>query len=117
MDGPRSLLAAAVRLMPAERREWGAAMLAELAQLQHPFTRWQFAMGCARAALLAPRNDGAPQSFRTDAMKNIITNFGSAALISFLILLPFMILAFMFEVVKKLNTFSLRNAIDLIVVF
>ncbi|HEY6400624.1 MAG TPA: hypothetical protein VI479_04405 [Blastocatellia bacterium] len=117
MNGPRSLLAVAVRMMPADRREWGAAMLAELAHLQNPFTRWRFALGCARVALFAPRKGGALQFYRTDAMKNFITNFGSAAIISFLILLPFMILAFMFEVVKRLNIFSFRNAIDLIVVF
>ncbi|MGH9753714.1 MAG: hypothetical protein ACREA2_13115 [Blastocatellia bacterium] len=52
---PRLLLTIAVRMMPAERREWGAAMLAELAQLQNPSTRWRFALGCARVALFPPR--------------------------------------------------------------
>jgi len=33
-DVPRLLLTIAVRRMPAERSEWGEAMLAELAQLE-----------------------------------------------------------------------------------
>jgi hypothetical protein len=41
--------------MPAERGEWGAAMLAELATLQQPLARWRFALGCARVALFPPR--------------------------------------------------------------
>jgi hypothetical protein len=57
-DAPELLLTIAVRRMPAERSEWGAAMLAELAQLQHPFTRWRFALGCARVALFSPRKSG-----------------------------------------------------------
>lgn len=55
MDVPRLLLAIAVRRMPGERREWGVAMLAELAQLQHLSTRWQFALSCIRVALFPPR--------------------------------------------------------------
>jgi hypothetical protein len=47
-DIPRLLLTVAVRRMPVERREWGEAMLAELAQLQNKSTRWRFALGCAR---------------------------------------------------------------------
>jgi hypothetical protein len=44
-DMSELLMAAALHWMPEARREWGAAMLAGLAQLQHPFTRWQFALG------------------------------------------------------------------------
>jgi hypothetical protein len=33
MDWPTRFLSFAVRCLPAERAEWGAAMLAELAQL------------------------------------------------------------------------------------
>ena len=54
MDWPTLLLTSAVRRMPAERDEWGAAMLAELAQLQQPFARWRFALGCTRVALFPP---------------------------------------------------------------
>lgn len=92
MDGPGRLLAAAVRWMPEERRDWGAAMLAELAQLQHPSARWRFALGCARVALFPPRKGGLLQTIMKRTKKSIITTLGSAALISFILLLPFMIL-------------------------
>jgi hypothetical protein len=44
------LLAAAVRVMPAARRDWGRAMQAELAAIGEPADRWSFAWGCLRAA-------------------------------------------------------------------
>ena len=55
-DGPELLLAAAVRRLPADRRDWGAAMTAELAQLQDPWARRRFALGCTRVALFPPRD-------------------------------------------------------------
>lgn len=51
MDGPERLLIAAVRCMPALRREWGEAMLAELASVRLSQARWRFAIGCAATAL------------------------------------------------------------------
>ncbi len=51
VDAPERLLRVAVRLLPRDRSEWGAAMAAELAQLQSPSERWSFALGCARVAL------------------------------------------------------------------
>jgi hypothetical protein len=48
------LLAAAAATLPADRRDWGAAMTAELAQVQDPAARWRFAAGCARAAVFPP---------------------------------------------------------------
>ena len=39
MDFPALLLTSAVRRMPAECGEWGAAMLAELATLRRPLAR------------------------------------------------------------------------------
>jgi len=54
LDGPALLLAAAATTLPADRRDWGAAMTAELAQVQNPAARWRFAAGCARAALYPP---------------------------------------------------------------
>jgi hypothetical protein len=54
LDGPARLLAAATATLPADRRHWGAAMTAELAQVQDPRARWRFAAGCARAALFPP---------------------------------------------------------------
>ncbi len=117
LDTPGLLLASAVRRMPAERSDWGAAMLAELAHLQHPSTRWQFALGGTRVALFPPRQGESVQTIMNNKTKSLITTFRSSALISFLIVLPFMLLAFMFDIVKRLNTFSLRNALDFIVVF
>jgi len=87
-DIPRRLLTIAVRRMPAERGEWGAAMLAELAQLQHPFTRWRFALGCARVALFPPRKG----RFIMNVKAKRIINVSGAALISLLTVVPFAIL-------------------------
>jgi hypothetical protein len=50
LDGPARLLAAATATLPDHRRDWGAAMTAELAQVQDRAARWRFAAGCARAA-------------------------------------------------------------------
>jgi hypothetical protein len=54
LDGPARLLAAATATLPADRRDWGAAMTAELTQVQDPAARWRFAAGCARAAVFPP---------------------------------------------------------------
>jgi hypothetical protein len=53
LDGPALLLELAVATLPADRREWGSAMAAELTQVEAS-ERWSFAVGCARAALLPP---------------------------------------------------------------
>ena len=55
-DAPASVLAFAVGAMPEARREWGLAMLAELAAMPGPgrVARWRFALSCARAALFLP---------------------------------------------------------------
>jgi hypothetical protein len=50
-DGPGWLLAVARAALPADRREWGQAMAAELAQVAGDAARWRFAAGCARAAI------------------------------------------------------------------
>jgi hypothetical protein len=55
LDGPALLLAAAAATLPADRRDWGAAMTAELAQVQGSAARWRFAAGGARTAVLPPR--------------------------------------------------------------
>jgi hypothetical protein len=49
---PDALLRAAVRLLPAQRRQWGLAMQAELASLERG--RWRFALSCARGVLGRP---------------------------------------------------------------
>ena len=91
-DGPQRLLAAAIRLLPNERRGWGLAMLAELGQLQHPSTRWRFALGCARVAIFPPRKGGLSQTIMEQTQKSVIKTLGLAILISFLLVLPFPIL-------------------------
>ena len=54
-DGPGLLVAAAAGLLPADRREIGPAMAAELAAIEGSRERWSFALGCCRARLLKPR--------------------------------------------------------------
>jgi hypothetical protein len=54
MDGPARLLTVAISALPDERREWGAAMVAELEQVQDSSSRWRFAIGCARTAVFPP---------------------------------------------------------------
>ncbi len=80
---PERLLATAVRHMPAERSEWGAAMLAELAQLRHPVTRWQFALSCVRVALFPPHRGGLLMNERR---KYWFANFGVAAFFGLLMM-------------------------------
>ncbi|BCB90522.1 hypothetical protein [Phytohabitans suffuscus] len=60
MDPPGRLLTAAVATLPGGRREWGAAMAAELAGIPDRATRWRFALSCARAAVLLPPAGGWP---------------------------------------------------------
>jgi len=55
-DAPQRLLEMAVRSLPDNRRDWGAAMTAELDRLEGRTARWSFALGCARAALIPPRS-------------------------------------------------------------
>ncbi|GAA1853339.1 hypothetical protein [Asanoa iriomotensis] len=52
MNAPDRVLAAAVRLLPPGRREWGTAMRAELASLRGD--RWRFTLGCVRAVATLP---------------------------------------------------------------
>ena len=53
-DLPARIVSAAASYLPKERREWGEAMIAELAQLRNRSDRLEFAIGCARAAFVAP---------------------------------------------------------------
>jgi hypothetical protein len=50
-DRAGALLQLVVRGLPAERAEWGDAMLAEFAGMAGGRARWMFGLGCARAAL------------------------------------------------------------------
>jgi hypothetical protein len=59
-DAPAGLLAWAAGLLPADRADWGQAMVGELGQIQHWSTRWRFALSCLAATLLLPaRRSGA----------------------------------------------------------
>jgi hypothetical protein len=60
LDVPASLLAWAVCAMPRARKEWGVAMLGELAAVPGGTARWRFALSCARAALLLPSDERRP---------------------------------------------------------
>ena len=60
MDPPGRLLAAAVAALPERRREWGRAMLAELAEVRGRSARWRFALSSARATLWLPPAGGWP---------------------------------------------------------
>ncbi|GAA4440567.1 hypothetical protein [Phytohabitans houttuyneae] len=55
LDLPARLLATAVATLPADRRDWGVAMTAELAHVRRRRERWRFALGCTRAAVFPPR--------------------------------------------------------------
>lgn len=53
-DPPGRLLAAALVMLPEHRRDWGAAMTAELTEVHGRAARWWFALSCARAVLQPP---------------------------------------------------------------
>jgi len=53
-DAPLLLLRWAAGLLPAQREEWGQAMLGELDHIAGRARRWRFATGCAGAVLLVP---------------------------------------------------------------
>jgi hypothetical protein len=60
VDAPAGLLAWSIGFLPAERADWGQAMVGELGQLQHRSKRWRFALSCLAATLLFPaRQSGA----------------------------------------------------------
>ncbi|MFC5213384.1 hypothetical protein [Streptomyces coerulescens] len=59
-DGPERLLGRAVGALPQSHRDWGAAMVAELAEVRGPMARARFAVGCARAALFPPSSGRGP---------------------------------------------------------
>ncbi|GIH21107.1 hypothetical protein [Rugosimonospora africana] len=53
-DTPTRLVTAAIPALPAHRREWGQAMVAELAQVHGRAQRWRFAAGVLRVVLFPP---------------------------------------------------------------
>jgi hypothetical protein len=63
-DAAASVLAWAVGAMPRARKEWGIAMLSELAAVPGGVARWRFALSCARAVLFLPGAETAPATER-----------------------------------------------------
>lgn len=59
-DAQAALLAGAVRLLAADRVEWGRAMLHELEHLESSRVRWRFALGCVAATVRVGRRRGDP---------------------------------------------------------
>jgi hypothetical protein len=60
VDVPSHLLAMATAALPADRRDWGLAMSAEMSHVQGYAARWRFALDCARVALFPPRRSSTP---------------------------------------------------------
>lgn len=50
-------------------------------------------------------------------MKNFLSRFRSAAIISSILVLPFVILEFMFNIVNQSNALSLKKGLDLTLLF
>jgi hypothetical protein len=57
-DLPATVVGAAVRRLPADRQDWGAAMVAELTQVRGRVRRWGFAVGVLRVVLFPPPRHG-----------------------------------------------------------
>ena len=53
-DLPLQLLRSTGGLLPAERAEWGQAMLGELDRIEGRSRRWRFALGCSAGIVLLP---------------------------------------------------------------
>lgn len=70
------IVAIAARLLRADRREWGEAMLAELGEIRSRSERLDFALGCARAALFAPPG---PRDIIPSASIAVLFLFGVAS--------------------------------------
>ncbi len=57
-DVPTRIVTAAADRLPADRREWGRAMVAELTGITGRPQRWRFAAGVLRVALVPPPRHG-----------------------------------------------------------
>lgn len=53
-DAPARIVTFAAGRLPAHRRDWGQAMVAELAQIRDPADRWRFAADALRIVVLPP---------------------------------------------------------------
>jgi hypothetical protein len=78
--------------MPANQREWGGAMLAELDAVGGSFRRWRFAAGCARVALFPPTSASWPRAC-LDAVKRLSPGYGALSVLLPLSGLPLLCVA------------------------
>jgi hypothetical protein len=81
-DAPARLLALAVATLPEARRDWGAAMTAELSSIAAHAARWRFAAGSARAAFLLPAGDRRPATGWVGATVGVIGVLASTAAVA-----------------------------------
>jgi len=68
MDLATRIVAFAARLLPAERQEWRAAMIAELRHVRGAASRLRFSLGCLRASLFAPRESSLTAGAATSSL-------------------------------------------------
>jgi hypothetical protein len=54
IDAPARIVTIATNRLPAHRREWGQAMIAELTEIPGRARRWQFTLGVLRVVLFPP---------------------------------------------------------------
>jgi hypothetical protein len=76
------------------------------------FTAWMFAE--TAIGIVRERNCSLKEM---NSMKYTLANLKTPALVSLLVILPFMLLEFVLVVAKRPADFSLRNALDVVVVF
>lgn len=78
-DAAVRMLSLAVRLLPASRSQWSAAMHAELSVLEGASTRRRFVLSCTRAILKAPgsaRSAWYPSAAVTTGAAGLVLSLG-----------------------------------------
>ena len=83
-DAAARFLAIAVATLPRERRDWGAAMLAELSSVTDSAARWRFAASSARAALFPPAGVRRPATGRLGAVVAVLGVIGCVVAAAYL---------------------------------
>src|SRR5262245_52435846 len=82
-DLPERVVATAANRLPADRREWGQALVAELVVVDGLGRRWLFALGVLRIALFPPAARRAPAGAAA-AVGALATVIATAAAVRFL---------------------------------
>lgn len=90
-DLPARLLQRIVRWMPGDRAEWGAAMIAELDEVEACADRWRFALGCMTVALHPPRREKEVLAMANGLTQRCSARPGTAALLGALCVVPFVL--------------------------